>query len=333
MRISVVTVAMNRSDHLVKSALYVSRLNCHCEHIIIDYGSIERVSLDILPKDSRIKLVRVDSTDNKWWLTHSYNLGFALSKGDYIIKLDADVLSDKSFEFSVLACLHKYDHDLLCNRLTLQDWQLPSKDFITNGLFIAKRSALEIIGGFNPYIKGWGWDEIDLYSRIFLSGFSIGRLPSLGVDCIEHDDERRIGTNVTAKNISRLLFKESRLSISPHLIKTAKCTLNREIALASIRKKIKWPDFIDYKNSFESKSILPTIEPIDLFTAQEAQSLMIGIFNSLTMPSRLAQYKLRLLNRLPGNKNRSFASVKSTLDSVGINLSLVCNNTSIHFEV
>ena len=175
--ISIVTVSMNRTEHLLQQARAVSMLRGHGEHVILDFGSTTPISRDQLPGDERIKLHRVESPNGRWWLTHSYNLAFALASGDYLLKLDADILLSQHFIDAIFEQQAKNNAHLMCNRLTLQDWSLPSELFTTNGLFLCKQSSLAQIRGFNPYIQGWGLDEIDLYSRFFLAGFPASRIP------------------------------------------------------------------------------------------------------------------------------------------------------------
>ena len=179
MNISIVTVSMNRTEHLFQQARAVSELRDHSEHIILDFGSTTPISRDQLPSDERIRLHRAESPNGRWWLTHSYNLAFALAKGDYILKLDADIVPSQQFVDRLIERQAITNSHLMCNRLTIQDWNLPSELFTTNGLFFCKTTSLNEIRGFNPYIQGWGWDEIDLYSRFFLAGFPASRIPRM----------------------------------------------------------------------------------------------------------------------------------------------------------
>ena len=189
---------MNRKEHIMKTASALSKLQFHQEHIIVDYGSTPSVQRDELPDDSRIKIIKCENPDNTWWLTHSYNLGFALATQPYILKVDADIILKEKFFIELQDSIESDQPDLMCSRLTLQDWVLNSSLFLTNGLFLVKTSTLKSLGGFNPYIKGWGWDEIDLYSRFFLSGGVVKRLPKQGISEIQHSDALREPSIVVA---------------------------------------------------------------------------------------------------------------------------------------
>lgn len=124
--LSIVTVSMNRTEHLLQQARAVSMLRVHQEHVILDLGSTTPISRDQLPSDERIQLHRVESPNGRWWLTHSYNLAFALASGDQILKLDADILLSQPFMDMLSKQQAATNAHLMCNRLTLQDCSLPS---------------------------------------------------------------------------------------------------------------------------------------------------------------------------------------------------------------
>jgi len=322
MKVSVVTVAMNRTEHLLKSAQEVSKLNFHQEHIILDYGSTIPVCRDDLPNDARIKLHRVDSTDGKWWLTHSFNLAFALSQGDYILKLDADTVPSQILADKLLQEFNDTHAHLMCNRLTLQDWSLPSELFTTNGFFFCQRASLEKLGGFNPYIRGWGWDEIDLYSRFFLAGYPVCRIPNDGLRTIEHDDllrEHRLTVH-SKKVLTVSKSNFSRLDATRRM--QAQNEKNRLIAVASIKKKIVWPTFKEYLASYSTNAILPTIEKVNLFSANDKQYLIDNLIPRLLQPSHLKHRYWILLKRLNIGPY-SIAGADSIFETCNIDLSLV----------
>jgi len=190
MKLSVVTAVKNRPHHIAKSADVISSMDFHSEHIIVDWASNPPLQRDDLPCDNRIVLVRVN-TDYPWWLAGAYNLGFSFATGDVVLKSDADILPGPGF-FSSLQYNSSYA-DFSCGRLTSQEWMMDSSSFPSSGLFWAKRKALADVRGFNPLIYGWGWDDIDLYSRLFSAGFAAMKLASIDSTEIKHSNEARRG--------------------------------------------------------------------------------------------------------------------------------------------
>ena len=318
--ISIVTVSMNRTEHLVRCVKAVSSLPYHAEHIIIDYDSLCPVVDSQLPSDQRIKLFRVNGSDEKWWLTHSFNLAFSIASGHFILKLDADVILSSSFFDHLLDSQAKSRASFMCNRLTLQDWGLPEQMFTTNGLFFCERSALASVNGFNPYIKGWGWDEIDLYSRLFLSGHTVARLPQVGVAPIGHDDALRVSMRpVRGEDPATLCEATVRASKLMH----AQNEKNRRVAIASHLKKVKWPTFTEYQNFYYSTSCLPGLAPAHLFSRDEFAFLVLWMVRTILCPTRL-QHWCWSVKRLSGRGVYTLKGASLFLESVGVDLSLFC---------
>lgn len=320
--LSIVTVAMNRTEHLLQQARAVSGLHGHAEHVILDFGSTTPIRRDQLPGDERIQLHRVESPNGRWWLTHSYNLAFALASGDYILKLDADILPSQNFidllsEQQVTTNAH-----LMCNRLTLQDWSLPSELFTTNGLFLCKKTSLAQVRGFNPYIQGWGWDEIDLYSRFFLAGFTASRIPQDGLDLIQHDNDVRehpvISTDLRRIGLSKATL--DRLSATRRM--QAQNEKNKLIAVASIKRQVKWPSLDDYAKTYRNLSRLPDLSSVSLFNTQERQSLVAGLRYQLLKPSRKENLCWRVVTKL-GFGPYTSANTQALLDACNIELELI----------
>lgn len=320
--ISVVTVAMNRTEHLLQQARAVSLLHGHAEHVILDLGSTTPIRRDQLPGDERIQLHRVESPNGRWWLTHSYNLAFALACGDYILKLDADILPSQHF-MDLLSEQQVATHaHLMCNRLTLQDWSLPSELFTTNGLFLCKKTSLAQVGGFNPYIQGWGWDEIDLYSRFFLAGFPASRIPQDGLVLIQHDNDVR-EPPVSSTGLQRSGLPQATLDqVSATRRMQAQNEKNRQIAVASIDKHVRWPSLEDYAKTFHDLSRLPALPNVSLFNVQESQSLAASLRCQLLKPSRMNNLRWHVAKKL-GFGPYTSANTQALLDACSIDLGLV----------
>lgn len=318
--LSVVTVAMNRTDHLSQCAEKISKIGLHVEHIILDFGSqppVERVNL---PDDPRISLHRVRNESGQWWLTHSYNLAFALAQGDYILKVDADALLDEDFFCALFSRISEKKPDLLCARLTRQEWSMSDDFFITNGLFACKSSSLKCIRGFNPYIQGWGWDELDLFSRFFLSGFSVTRIPSVGVEWIDHDDSLR-GIEYRKSDIIKDIEIQSRVDLAP--AKKAFSEKNRQIALRCIAQNVLWPDFKDYVDYFFDKKSLPKLKSINIFKQSEMPDFHRDLVRRLLSPSRSRDALFRILQNL-GLGPYSCRGAARIVSKSSLDLKLVC---------
>ena len=312
---------MNRADHIALNSKHISKITLHDEHVILDYASNPPVERSKLPKDSRVKLFRVDSQSDEWWLTQAYNMAFALANGDYIIKVDADAIINEDFVSNLITKIDETGADLFCSRLTRQEWSLPDGFFITNGLFACKKKSLALIRGFNPYIQGWGWDELDLFSRFFLSGLTISKIPECGVSSIDHGDELRGLNNNKPTNFSS---KEKKEKGSPDLssLKKAISEKNRQIAVQCIAKDVGWPSFDDYLQSYRLSNKCPDLKPVCLFDHSELADLNAALVRRLISPSAAGEVYCRLLKVLsygPYSPEKSSKLIKK----FGLDLSLV----------
>jgi predicted glycosyltransferase involved in capsule biosynthesis len=182
-KLSIVTVSRDRTEHLIQSSRLISLSSIHFEHIIIDWSSNIPIEINLLPNDSRIKLLRVEN-ETEWWLTRAYNFGIGKAEGDIILKVDADVLLDKVF-FDTL----NVNTENICIASSFF-----GNNFIADsglsGLFLIKKYYFNLVGGFNEYIRGWGYDEIDLFVRLFTCGMGFQKLNLLGVSSIEHENSK-----------------------------------------------------------------------------------------------------------------------------------------------
>lgn len=188
--ISIITVSHNRNEHLIQCIWAISKCNCHIEHIVLDWNSNPAVLISDLPKDQRIRLIRVDH-ERHWWLTRAYNYAASFAIGDWLLKVDADCLLDKNF-FDAFdpthASLQTFGN---LSALTNND-----TDFNGWGLFSVKRDIFERCGGFNELIFGWGFDDTDLYERILeIPNATLALLPKCGIHMLKHTDKMRFGSN------------------------------------------------------------------------------------------------------------------------------------------
>ena len=77
--LSIVTVCMNRLDHLRSTAQHVAAWPAHQEHLIVDWSSAVPVRREQLPADPRIRLLRVEG-EASWNLCRAYNFAVAQAR-------------------------------------------------------------------------------------------------------------------------------------------------------------------------------------------------------------------------------------------------------------
>jgi hypothetical protein len=166
--VSIVTVCMNRVDHLLRSSAFVSRWPHHAEHLIVDWSSRDPIERCKLPGDERVRLLRVDG-EKRWNLSRAYNFAVAQSTGDCVFKLDADCWPEKLAAPDQLAI-----QGIVCHFGTGPDGRL--------GQWLLDRSLWDRLGGFNEFLEGYGFDDKDFKARV-LSQLAISPIP-LEIDAI-----------------------------------------------------------------------------------------------------------------------------------------------------
>jgi hypothetical protein len=193
MSLSIVTVCMNRQQHLIETAARVAVWPYHSEHLILDWSSAVPLQRDELPDDDRLRLVRVDG-ERDWHLCRAYNLALQLACGDVLFKLDADCWPQPDLDPAAL----RRDGSL-CSFGSGPDGRL--------GQWILDRSLLEGVGGFNEFLVGYGFDDKDLRARVMARCGGEGpplQARQLGV--IVHSALERIGAGPESR---RLPFREA----------------------------------------------------------------------------------------------------------------------------
>ena len=85
-------------------------------------------------------------------MTRAFNAGFHYASGDYILRLNAD--AELNFEEF--------------NKINMENISYINFRFGTNdfGNILCKTSVLEKINGYNEFIFGWGYDDLDIHNRI-----------------------------------------------------------------------------------------------------------------------------------------------------------------------
>ncbi len=179
--ISLVTCCMNRNKSIIKTIENWLELPVD-EIIIVDWASSIPVASSlsgIAIKDSRLNIIRVDGEEH-WHLTQAFNLGFWFAKYEDIIKVDADVLIDRDF----------FTKNTIDDTSFVRGFWNKGETHI-NGFFYIKQSALNLVNGFNEYIKLYGYDDEDIYRRLKLKNMTEKEVFSGTINHIPHSDVER----------------------------------------------------------------------------------------------------------------------------------------------
>ena len=206
-RLSIVTVCMNRREHLLTTALKVAKWPHHHEHLILDWSSEIPLLRGELPDDPRIRLIRVDG-ERDWHQPRAYNLACRLSTGQRLLKLDADCWP---------AALSA--SDVLLRETSRAVFGSGSDGRV--GQCLLDRALLNRVGGFNEVLLGYGFDDKDFRARLEAVGATIEYWPGDALGVIAHSASLRVGQADAASSLQR---------VSARALKRATALANRALA-------------------------------------------------------------------------------------------------------
>ncbi|MFN9427505.1 MAG: glycosyltransferase family 2 protein [Cyanobacteriota bacterium] len=198
MGLSIVTVCMNRREHLLATAPKVSAWPHHREHVIVDWSSAVPLRREELPADPRVRLLRVEG-EPRWNLCRAYNFAVAQARGEWVLKLDADAWPTEAFDPDQPGL--RLEGDGSGERGPLCAFGSGPEG--RKGQFLIERGLFEAVGGFNELLVGYGFDDKDLLARLQqLSGEMARFLPPEWVGVIAHSDAERAGQGASRAGLA-----------------------------------------------------------------------------------------------------------------------------------
>jgi glycosyltransferase involved in cell wall biosynthesis len=156
MKFSIITTCKNRLAHLRKSLpSFVSQSDC--EVIVVDYDCPERTRDYVREHFPSVKIVEVDN-EPQFSFTHARNLGALMACGDWLIFLDADVNIASDFT----------------KKIKLEETEFGVFNFMNDvkGSCVVSRKMFEDIGGYDEVIFGYSQEDLELYQRLHLAGYT-----------------------------------------------------------------------------------------------------------------------------------------------------------------
>lgn len=184
MELTIVTVCMNRREHLVATAPRVAAWPHHRQHLIVDWSSRVPLCREELPADSRLLLLRVEAEEG-WNLCRAYNFAASQVDGGCLLKLDADAWP--------AAELNPHHPGLRLGE-TGPICAFGSGPLGRKGQILIDLELFSAVGGFHELMQGYGFDDKDLQARLHgHTGFAPRAIPEPWLQVISHGDEERAG--------------------------------------------------------------------------------------------------------------------------------------------
>tara|TARA_R110000851_G_scaffold327830_1_gene497813 strand:- start:26970 stop:27716 length:747 start_codon:yes stop_codon:yes gene_type:complete len=204
-------------------SVYTEQNNDEVELIIVNDGSTQQETLQVLEELEKEGFF-VLHQENKG-LAMARNNGIALSKGDYIIPLDADNKIRPEFIGTAIdTFLQKKDIDIIYSdaayfgektgRWTVGKFYFP-KLLMANYIDACacfKRSVWEKLGGYDKDMPVMGSEDWDFWLRAYLNGCNFLYIPEILFDYRVRSDSMVATTRSNAVLIENYMFNKPELS-------------------------------------------------------------------------------------------------------------------------
>ncbi|WP_159022661.1 glycosyltransferase family 2 protein [Formosa sp. L2A11] len=184
MKISIVTGFRNRDSLRVSRYLesLENQINKDFELIFVDYGSDLKISEKIKNLTSQFSFCKYIYNDTRGWpwnRSHALNTGLKISKGEYVLFSDIDLIYSNNFiDYLIKESnpLYQYFKRFYLmpesfgdfnNNLEKHTQQFSLSAINTKGaIHLVERKKLIEINGFDEFYCFWGFEDLDLYLRL-----------------------------------------------------------------------------------------------------------------------------------------------------------------------
>lgn len=201
---SVVTTNRNRLAYLQESLPTWQAVDDIAEIVVVDFGSDRPIELGDFADRRKIKLVRVENTD-EWRPGLALNIGVDHATRPLICKLDSDIaIADPAWlkRADVEHCFYR-------GRYT---------GAVSHGQTVFAKRQWQAIGGYHEWVPSWGAEDTDFYIRLRRHGVPERDIDPSFLKEIRHSHDIRTPQKITTEFFvldpidaqTRLLFTGSR---------------------------------------------------------------------------------------------------------------------------
>ena len=149
------------------------------EIVIVDWGG----EIADLPTDSRIKIIRVNLSNNVWVQTVAFNLAANNAVGEFILKLDCDHVLNP---FQRFFCDHPLRAGLFYRGC--HNFGKTYDECALNGVLYCCKNDFFSVNGYSEMIRSYGGDDTDLYKRLKENGVEEKIIQNNSVIHLHHGD-------------------------------------------------------------------------------------------------------------------------------------------------
>ncbi len=169
-RVSLCTTCMGRVHDLAQTLpknIADHADDPNVEFVLLDYHSEDGlenwVKEHMRPHIESGRLIYARTTEPKWFhMAHSRNVAFKIATGDIVCNVDADNWTGPGFA----ARLNRLANERPARAIFVKSWQRMHGRV---GFF--RKEWMDLLGGYDEGLMGYGWDDQDLVDRALLQRF------------------------------------------------------------------------------------------------------------------------------------------------------------------
>lgn len=180
--IAFITICKGRLHHL-RESLPLMAAQAPDELIVVDYSCPDGAGDWVEAAVPQARVVRV-SGQAGFNASRARNAGAAAATSDWLFFVDADILMAPNMLESLRAGVAPGRFYRPFPKRTRVSSQI-------YGSFCCRREDFEQLGGYDPVIEGWGYEDQDMYERLNALGLRQSYYPVELAEVIAHEDDER----------------------------------------------------------------------------------------------------------------------------------------------
>ena len=176
-KVSICTTIMDRLNDLKQTLPQNIKDNSdypNVEFVVLDYNSKKDdiggwIKSEMMEYIDSGRLVYYRTTEPQYFdMSHSRNIAFLAATGDIVNNVDADNFTPLSEECGFATYVNK-----LANEQPEKAIFAKSRQLLRGRLGFYKQEFIELLGGYDERLKGYGNDDANLQNRAWKSGFKM----------------------------------------------------------------------------------------------------------------------------------------------------------------